>query len=134
MISIKDFHPGQTVYYWRGTNQIRIFGQHEKQPLEKGVVEAVGRKYVTAKCGYFSLKFCLPGKDMGDGSCLVGEGGTRLFISEKAFEDWFECVELRDWFFKNVLYEIGDNLTLPQLRTIKCFHEENMKSNVVKSE
>lgn len=127
MLNIKrDFHPGQTVYFWRGMvlsndDEDKMIEPH---PLEEATVVEVRKRDVVVYLTPFHLHFHVPHKDEGDGNCLVSNGeNQRVFLSPEAFDKWKDCVKLRMWFFQDAIHTIGHVLTHEQLRALKEEYE-----------
>lgn len=116
MISIKDFKVGETAYLLTG-NRTR-----ELRPV---TILKVGKKYVTVREVYLERKY---GEEDYSPDALVEKtefgSADLLFVSEQAYKDYLEKLELEKW-LQNTVARYGRlNFSLEQLRKVKAILEK----------
>lgn len=117
MISIKDFKVGETAY--------SLDTNSNPQKLRPVEILKIGRKYVTTKEGYWERKY---GEEAYSPDALVekSEFGAKdlLFVSEQAYNDYLEKLELERWLQITVGRYGRLKFSLEQLRKVKAILEE----------
>ena len=111
-MEIKDFTKGQTAYV---LNMYR--GRNRDPEIAETVVEAVGRKYVTAKYG---IRYCKHEKSpfgLVEDTNRTGTGNRLLCLTREDAEKHVEWMELTRWLDTGA--GSGGQYTLEQLRQVK---------------
>ena len=120
-MDIKDFAVGQKAYFYGGS--IRSKGD---APLQEVTITKVGRKYVTAKGGWWERQFEPTYNAEVDRYLIekveIGTAG-RLYATREDYEIEREADSLRGWLNKATNWSNVRTYTLEQLRAVKAILE-----------
>lgn len=119
-MALKDFTIGEKVC-------IKCYCRYPEPHYEDrdGVIEAIGRKYITVSINGFSRKFEVDCRYPNKYNCVeTGHSAYTMFKTEQDYCDYKEHEELRKWFYK--LTTDSKVLSLDQLRRIKAIVEEGV--------
>lgn len=115
MLSLKDFYPGQMVYFFGPLPGLYITDDLQ---LKKAKVIEAQENRILIDYDPYQLDFRIPHGETGDYLVDAYGGDAKIFLSTQAFEEW----KLRKW-FANHAEILCDCLSFEQLLAIKGFYD-----------